>query len=166
MRARKDSAIPPSAERRGATPSSSRPPAPQRTLCLPHELRGRLAAWICAGYPYETCGLLIGRAGKEATEVEDLVQARNLNRERPGDRFELDPDAFAATDRRVREVGLEIVGIWHSHPDHPAIPSQTDRTGAWAGWSYLIASVGRQGLFSLRSWSLQEETFVEEVIEP
>jgi proteasome lid subunit RPN8/RPN11 len=120
-----------------------------------------------AGYPDESCGLLIGRRSTEPdTLVEDVVQARNVNVERPGDRYELDPDAFAAADRAARERGLEIVGIWHSHPDHPAVPSATDRDRAWTGWSYLIASVGRGGVAELRSWRLHGEAFAEEVIAP
>lgn len=157
MRATTDAVSP-----RAAASTSGQGPA----LRLPQELRGRLAEWVCAGYPHETCGLLIGRAEEGATAVEDLVQARNLNRERPGDRYELDPDTFAAADYRARQRGLEIVGIWHSHPDHPAVPSHTDRAGAWGGWSYLIASVGRRGLIGLRSWRLHGEEFAEEVIEP
>jgi proteasome lid subunit RPN8/RPN11 len=59
---------------------------------------------------------------------------------------------------------LEIIGIWHSHPDHPARPSETDRAAAWEGWSYLIASVTKHGVADLRSWRLQGKDFVEENI--
>jgi len=58
------------------------------------------------------------------------------------------------------------VGIWHSHPDHPARPSETDRAAAWEGWSYLIASVTDAGLSELRSWRLSGERFLEEPVEP
>jgi proteasome lid subunit RPN8/RPN11 len=119
-----------------------------------------------AGYPREACGLLVGRRIDPDTLVEDLVEARNLNRERPGDRYELDPDAFEAADREARGRGLEIVGIWHTHPDHPAVPSTTDRERAWVGWSYLIAAVGPGGVTEVRSWRLHGDAFVEEVVAP
>jgi proteasome lid subunit RPN8/RPN11 len=136
------------------------------TLHLPAALRERLSGMALGGYPEETCGLLIGRRTGPDTLVEDLVQASNLDRERPGDRYRLDPDAFAAADRWARERRLEIVGIWHSHPDHPAVPSPTDRARAWVGWSYLIAAVGAGGVTEVRSWRLHGDRFAEEVIDP
>jgi len=117
------------------------------------------------GYPEETCGLLLGRQAVGLVRVRELLQARNLNRERAGDRFLLDPQGFIRGDALARRLGLEIVGIWHSHPDHPARPSATDLAAAWAGWSYMIASVSRGGMEELRSWRLSGGAFCEEVIE-
>jgi proteasome lid subunit RPN8/RPN11 len=65
-------------------------------------------------------------------------------------------------DAGARASRLDVVGIWHSHPDHPARPSATDERAAWEGWSYLIAGVGRAGLTDLRSWRLSGREFVEE----
>ena len=142
------------------------PGVDRSALLLPPELRRRLSDWVCAGYPHETCGLLVGRSAESATLIKDLVQARNLNTERARDRYELAPEDLLAADGAARERGLEIVGVWHSHPDHPAVPSATDRKGAWTGWSYLIAEVERDGLRDLKSWRLQDDEFVEEVIAP
>jgi proteasome lid subunit RPN8/RPN11 len=128
-------------------------------------LRTRLETLVCAGYPCETCGLLLGdRAGGTVT-VREVVQARNLNHERARDRYELDPDDFLAADARAFRQGIEIVGIWHSHPDHPARPSVTDRDAAWHGWSYIIVSVGADGIRELRSWRLNGDRFLEEAIQ-
>jgi proteasome lid subunit RPN8/RPN11 len=124
---------------------------------LSARLRARLEAMVYSGYPDETCGLLLGVRTGNAAEVRELVQARNLNRERARDRYELDPDDFLAAYAQARRQGIEIVGIWHSHPDHPACPSLTDRTGAWAGWSYVIVSVGAEGVQELRSWRLNQK---------
>ncbi|MBA3492703.1 MAG: M67 family metallopeptidase [Gammaproteobacteria bacterium] len=132
------------------------------TIKLPESMRNRIAAAVTAGYPHETCGLLIGRQGAGAVEVLDSVQAANLDQERPGDRYELDPKAMLAEDRDARSRGLEIVGVWHSHPDHPAAPSETDRAAAWEGWSYLIVSVARDGINAIRSWRLDAGQFYEE----
>lgn len=136
-----------------------------RTLSLPEDARVELATMVREGYPLETCGLLVGRQANGQVEVQTVVQSRNINRERAEDRYELDPHDFLVTDKRARADGLEIVGVWHSHPDHPARPSETDRVAAWEGWSYVIISVTRDGVADLRSWRLDSEQFVEEQIQ-
>jgi proteasome lid subunit RPN8/RPN11 len=78
----------------------------------------------------------------------------------------LAPQDFIAADTEAQKAGLEIVGVWHSHPDHPARPSEVDRKSAWEGWSYLILAVKHDGIHDLRSWRLVSEHFVEESIEP
>ncbi len=138
--------------------------APTR-LYLAAGLGQRLKAMVCAGYPEETCGLLVGRQSGRRVQVWDLLQARNLNRERARDRYELDPRDFVAADAMARRQAMEIVGIWHSHPDHPARPSVTDQAAAWEGWSYVIVSVSRMSIEDLRSWRLSDGGFTEEVIE-
>lgn len=134
-------------------------------LKLSQDARADLENKVRAGYPFETCGLLVGRQTNGDVEVERVVQAQNLNRERAHDRYELDPRDFMTTDEQARAAGLEIVGIWHSHPDHPARPSETDRAAAWEGWSYVILSVTRAGIRDLRAWRLRGEQFIEEPIE-
>lgn len=136
------------------------------TLYLPPALRTRIEQWVRAGYPCETCGLLLGHAENERVEVSEVALARNLDLERAADRYELDPVDFVAADARARTAGMDIVGVWHSHPDHPALPSQTDRAAAWPGWSYVILSVSREGIADLRSWRLDGNQFVEEEVEP
>ena len=70
-----------------------------------------------------------------------------------------------AADFEARGDGLEIVGIWHTHPDHPARPSETDSSAAWQGYTYLILSVGRQGVADVTAWRLVEGSFVEQLVE-
>ena len=133
-------------------------------LHLPQTLGESLNAFALQGYPRETCGLLLGVRMGDEHAVTEVRRARNLNVERAEDRYELDPDDFLAADREARAGGLDIVGIWHSHPDHPARPSATDRDGAWPGWSYVIVSVGREGVGEIRSWRLNGGDFEEEKI--
>ena len=133
-------------------------------LFLPLETRQRLAKLASKGYPEESCGLLIGTCGAGEHRVERAVEARNLNRERARDRYELDPVDHLRADEEARRAGLEVVGVWHSHPDHPARPSETDRLAAWEGWSYVIAAVGAEGLADLRSFRLADGNFIEEEI--
>lgn len=134
-------------------------------LTLPPEVRAQLGEWVRAGYPHETCGVLVGTvpAPGDAAAVR-VEQARNLNTSRAHDRYELDPQDYLKADTRARADGLEIVGIWHSHPDHPARPSETDRAAAWEGYSYVIVAVTADDVADLRSWRLVGEAFEEEEI--
>ncbi len=131
-------------------------------LLLTAQVRADLESWVRAGYPRETCGVLVGREERGLTRVLRAFQAENRVVERARDRYELDPGDFIAADGEARAQGLSVVGIWHSHPDHPAVPSETDRRAAWEGWSYLILSVGAEGVESLRSWSFAAGVFHEE----
>ncbi len=140
-------------------------------LGLPVALRQQLSDLVKASYPFEACGLLVGREEDKRTAVVRIAPARNLNREQPRRRYLLDPQDFLAADQAARAQGLEIVGFWHSHPDSPARPSRTDLEGAWAEYSYLIISVtgaggdGAEGAESFRSWRLIDNRFLEEAID-
>lgn len=138
-------------------------------LILPEDQRERLEAFVTAGYPHETCGVLVGRVSGAADDPTGTVvrveACANLDTERARDRYDLDPDDFLRADRAARAEGLEIVGIWHSHPDHPARPSETDRSRAWEGWSYLIASVTADGVADLASWRLDGGVFRSEPLQ-
>ena len=116
-------------------------------------------------YPNESCGLLIGGRNGVETVVESVTAALNLNSERAHDRYVLDPDDFARADRIAAAHDLDVVGIWHSHPDHPAEPSQTDLDAAWPGYSYVIVSVTKGRAGTVRSWRLTNGRFEEERVE-
>ena len=91
------------------------------------------------GYPNEICGILAGPKGKSA--VTAAYRARNLITDRSRDRYEIDPRDHIRIQRECDAVGLEIVGYYHSHPDHPAQASVFDAERAWAGPVYVIVSV-------------------------
>lgn len=143
-------------------------------LVLPDALRSRIAAWAAHGRPRETCGLLIGRTSTEhrdRNEVVDVHAARNLEVEHARERFELDPADFLAADAHARALGLDVVGVWHSHVDRPARPSESDRASALRSiareWSYVVVAVRASGASDageLRSWRLDGERFVEEEV--
>ena len=117
----------------------------------------RLAA---ASYPVEGCGVLLGRFGAEPSVVE-AMPGRNLVTERARDRYELDPLDILAAERGARERGLDVVGFWHTHPDHPARPSGFDTERAWPDYVYAICSVTAEGVADLRWWRLEGEAFAE-----
>lgn len=133
-------------------------------LVLPAGIRAELASLAHAGYPDETCGLLLGNDSDGGCRVVCQRPARNLNRERARDRFELDPADYLAAETAAAAAGLTVVGVWHSHPDHPAQPSSTDLAMAWPGWSYVILSVAGGGVVDLRSWRLAGDSFCEEEV--
>jgi len=120
-----------------------------------------------AAYPSEGCGVLLGRRDGTRMLIVDATSARNMWTERSADRYDLDPGDFLRADRDARSRGLDVSGIWHSHPDHPARPSEFDRDHAWPGLSYVIVSVEGGRVADTRSWRLSDdrERFEEEVIE-
>jgi proteasome lid subunit RPN8/RPN11 len=90
------------------------------------------------GYPHEICGFLIGARG--SSRVARAVRARNMVVERARDRYEIDPRDTIRVQREADDAGEDIVGYYHSHPDHPARASVFDTERAWAGPFYLIVS--------------------------
>ena len=99
---------------------------------LPPAVRGQIEAWAAAAYPHEACGLLIGRAGAPVA-IEQARAAQNLDPERRATATSSIPRIFLAAEDEARARGLDVVGVWHSHPDHPARPSETDRAARLGG---------------------------------
>ena len=119
------------------------------------------------GYPFEICGFLIGKIDfkNNIREVIEVFQVENQNKERANDRFEISPQDFLKVENYASEKNLEIVGIYHTHPDHPDRPSKTDLMFAQPDMSYIILSVKKGKAESWRSWILNENNeFVEEEI--
>lgn len=107
-----------------------------------------------AGYPMEVCGLLIGQLIDGDWRTQAARPAPNLNTERAVDRFQLDPQVFQDVDRELRGTGIEIIGIYHSHPDCPAKPSPTDLGNAWEDYAYIIVSVDKDTVHDVRCWAV------------
>ena len=104
-------------------------------------------------YPDECCGALIGRDGT----VSETLALPNMTDEGPRTRFRVTPDDYRAAERRASELGAELLGFYHSHPDHPARPSQYDLDHAWPFFSYVIVSV-RDGVSGdMTAWRLRED---------
>jgi proteasome lid subunit RPN8/RPN11 len=88
-------------------------------------------------YPHECCGALIGTSDR----VVDVVPLPNTTEEGPRRRFLVRPSDYQLAERRAGELGGELLGFYHSHPDHPAAPSQYDLDHAWPTFAYIIVSV-------------------------
>ena len=117
-----------------------------------------------ADYPNEACGLMGGRTVGGDGVVTTLVPLANERREARTHRYVIDPAAYLRAQAELDRAGLEILGVYHSHPDHPAEPSEFDREHAWPHWSYVIVAVARGRAEMLRSWRLSEDRtrFAEE----
>ena len=93
-------------------------------------------------YPHECCGVLLGCSDDGVNAVEDAVRAGNTRTDSAHNRYQIAPQELIKIQRVARERGLDIVGFYHSHPDHPARWSSTDLAEAhWFGCSYVITSV-------------------------
>jgi len=104
------------------------------------------------GYPNEICGLLLGSINAQGWNIQQVRQVKNINTERAADRFQLDPNGYQAIDREIRGSSVEIIGVFHSHPDCPAKPSPTDLGSAWEGFLYPIISVCDGKVASIHCW--------------
>ena len=106
---------------------------------ITHAAMDAVRAHGAEGYPDEICGVLVGpRGGRTATEAK---RARNIIVERSRDRYEIDPVDHLRIQREADAGGQDIVGYYHSHPDHPAQASRFDTERAWSGYVYVIVSV-------------------------
>jgi proteasome lid subunit RPN8/RPN11 len=111
-------------------------------------------------YPEECCGLLLGHDGPAGAAVAAIRPAENSRSDRRENRFEILPETVLAVHREARQRGLAVIGTYHSHPDHPAAPSEFDREHAWPGLSYLIVSVRRGAAGEAKSWRLRDDRAV------
>jgi len=112
-----------------------------------------MIAHLKSVYPYEGCGLLLGKGDR----VGKVCSVENRRQERANDRYEIDPRDILRIEKEASREGLDIVGFFHSHPDHPDQPSEFDRERAWPEYRYIIVSVHNGSDVSARSWVLSGE---------
>jgi len=123
-------------------------------------------------YPHECCGVLLGKNEPGVgNSVSLLVRAGNTETTAAHNRYHIAPQELVRIQRQARGLGFDIVGFYHSHPDHPAQWSKTDFSEAhWMGCSYLITSVEKgkavtTNSFLLTGTSEEDKAFVNEVVE-
>jgi proteasome lid subunit RPN8/RPN11 len=103
-------------------------------------------------YPYECCGALVGSASDD--RVIEALPLPNSTEEGPRRRFLVTPQDYLRAERHCSSRGLALLGFYHSHPDHPAEPSQHDLAHAWPNLHYVIVSIRDAQPEALRSWRL------------
>ena len=127
-------------------------------------------------YPHECCGVLLGRAIDGTNIVEEIVPAGNTRTDSAHNRYHIAPQELVKIQRQARNLSLDIVGFYHSHPDHPAQWSPTDFAEAhWLGCSYVITRVARDpegrgradvtNSFLLRGTGEDDKAFEDEPLE-
>jgi proteasome lid subunit RPN8/RPN11 len=122
-------------------------------------------------YPHECCGVLLGSMDGDARIVTSTARCGNTRNDSPHNRYNIDPKELVRIQREGRERGEDIVGFYHSHPDHPAQWSQTDLAEAhWIGCSYVITSVEKGKAAFTNSFELvgteeSDKRFVDEGVE-
>ena len=104
-------------------------------------------------YPHECCGALVGRDGL----VTAVVALPNTTEEGPRRRFLVRPTDYREAERRATEIGAELLGFYHSHPDHPARPSQYDLDHAWPTFAYIIVAVAQARAADMTVWFLKDD---------
>ncbi|MCA9982719.1 MAG: M67 family metallopeptidase [Anaerolineales bacterium] len=139
-------------------------------LQLPENLLRDIEAHGASTYPHEGCGLLLGQASEGLNVVEALLPVPNKwpNEEEKPVRFLIEPGDMIEAELTAAAAGQDVLGIFHSHPDHDPIASPRDLAWAtWPGYSYLITAVRRGIPAESRSWQLLADRsgFTEEAVE-
>ncbi len=108
-------------------------------------------------YPYECCGALLGTEEGDSRTVVMAIQLANERTDERERRFFISPQQVLMVERKARQEGLLLLGFYHSHPDHPAVPSEYDRQHALPWYSYVIISVQQGEPGEIRSWRLRDD---------
>jgi proteasome lid subunit RPN8/RPN11 len=141
-----------------------------QSLWISAHLADKIRAHGAETYPHECCGALLGRDSemeKNRPEVDENAEAprqvlklfplANRNGESPRNRFMVTAEDVRSAEAEARRENLEVVGWYHSHPDHPARPSEFDREHAWPWYSYIIVSVKHGAAEDMTSWRLNDD---------
>jgi proteasome lid subunit RPN8/RPN11 len=119
-------------------------------------------------YPHECCGLLLGNFGADGTKliVETYPISNAREEEAKRNRFLIRPEELMRGEGYAETKQLQVVGFYHSHPDHPAVPSNYDLEQAWPVYSYIVVAVKAGKALDLRSWEMEPDRsrFTEEEI--
>lgn len=132
-------------------------------IVLENEAQQTIVQDAISAYPDECCGFLLGREDENGRRI--ITQALVVNNAKEGDkrrRFVIAPHDYLQAENFAETQNLIILGVYHSHPDHPAIPSEHDRAAAQPFFSYLIISVNDRQPGFIRSWRLNDDGHFEE----
>jgi proteasome lid subunit RPN8/RPN11 len=108
-------------------------------------------------YPHECCGFMLGSAADGMQRILEIRSQANERTDSRENRFVISPEQFKAVESYARKTGLLLVGIYHSHPDSPARPSDYDRDHAWPWFSYIIVSVKGGKAAEANAWQLRDD---------
>jgi proteasome lid subunit RPN8/RPN11 len=127
-------------------------------IVVSEEQVGAMRAHGQRDYPFECCGLMLGRFESDAKQVLEIYPISNAREEEAKrNRFLIRPEELMRGEKYAREKGLDVVGFYHSHPDDVAVPSQYDLEHAWPTYSYIVMSVENGTPTDLRSWEMASD---------
>ena len=115
-------------------------------------------------YPFECCGFVFGDDHKNGRVIKEVFATRNSKEGDQRRRFEVDPRDYLKAERYALDNNTTLLGIYHSHPDHPAVPSRHDLKQAVPFFSYLILATEKEEVKKITSWQLYHQRFEEEKI--
>ena len=119
---------------------------------------------LVASYPHEGCGFFYGKIG-DSKEVVEIREVENQNKTNPARVFEIAAIDYVKAERYAMENNLDLIGVYHSHPDHPAVPSEHDLRFALPNFSYVIVSIVKGEVAATSSWTLNEANkFIQEPV--
>lgn len=107
-------------------------------------------------YPEECCGFLLG-TDSDGRRIHRALAVQNVNQGSRRNRFNINPMELVRADKEARLLKLDLIGIYHSHPDAPAQPSQVDLENAWPWYTYLVVSVQNGAPSDMAAWFLTED---------
>ena len=135
-------------------------------LYLKTIIKKNLIADAINTFPDECCGFLIGTDDEKDRLIEEIIIVDNAKDGDKRRRFEISPKDYMKAERYADDKNLKLIGIYHSHPNHPSIPSEHDRIQAQPYFSYVIIAVRENEFVNLQSWRLNDcQQFEEEAIE-
>lgn len=126
-------------------------------ISVDHQLRTAMHMHARQTYPEECCGILLGNEEGGQKHVTDIVRIQNAREENRNRRFVITPEDYRDAERRAAGAGQTVLGFYHSHPDHPAVPSQFDLDHAMPWCSYIIIAVDAGIPVATRSWVLADD---------
>jgi proteasome lid subunit RPN8/RPN11 len=134
-------------------------------LLIEHKPFNEMIADAVETFPDECCGFFFGREEGDERIITKILLVNNAKEGDKSRRFEIAPTDYLKAESFAEEHQHQLLGVYHSHPNHPAIPSEHDRVAAQPYFSYIIISVKDKKFAEIRSWQLDEETqFKEEKI--
>lgn len=134
------------------------------SLCISRGVLDRIHAHAEGAYPEEGAGFLLGADGDERVVVDALELRNSRHGDARRNRYLIGPDQYRRAEMEAENRRLEVIGVFHSHPDHPNQPSEFDREWAQPFFSYVITTVTSGKAVASRSWRLAEDRsqFLEE----
>ncbi|MEO1162141.1 MAG: M67 family metallopeptidase [Chloroflexota bacterium] len=128
------------------------------TVEISKALQATIFVQMNAGYPNEAGGFLVGKREGDTVTVLDVIEVENVfETEEQYHRYAMTPQNWAKMEDEADEQGLVLVGYYHSHPDHPAIPSEYDRVHALPNFVYIITSVQDGESVDQKAWLLADD---------